>query len=178
MCTNADSDTSPELLLPRLENKSMTSEKKRATDFCSKRKVGLFDGLMEYASVIDRQTDRVLAEIGLSALDFEIMVVLLAGEERSVTYLARAVSGHVGQVSRRVSRLVDNGLISRRRPRSDRRVVLLKLTEKGMKIELELDQRIGEFKRVLADGISREEMETFEAVIRKMLDNCDNLLRD
>ena len=70
-----------------------------------------------------------------------------------------------------VTKLVDRGLMSRRRPRSDRRMALLTLTEEGMALTSELDRRVRAFDARLAEGVSEEEMATFVAVSSKAMTN-------
>ena len=51
--------------------------------------------------------------------------------------------------------LVDMGLISRRRLRDDRRVVMLSLTEEGSALTLKLHQKVQEYDSRLVEGIAR-----------------------
>ena len=164
-----------------LEDENIMSEKEGAADACSRHKSAQLRELTKNATnlnfVIRSGEEYILTSSGLSVLDLEIMSTLLIEEEWSITDLAHAVRVNVSTVSRQVTKLVDSRLASRRRPRSDRRVVLIHLTEPGRRLATELGQRVGEFEQFLFGGISKEEMETFEAVIEKMQENYDHFVQ-
>ena len=67
--------------------------------------------------------------------------MFLTDLEWTATELAQMLSADASSISRVVSKLVERGLLSRRRPREDRRKVLLKLTEEGVALGLELHEK-------------------------------------
>lgn len=74
-------------------------------------------------------------------------------------------------VVRLIDRMERDGLIERVRSSFDRRVSNLTLTEKGKTLWIELEP-IGEaFLNQLGTGISQEEMEIFQRVLNRMVDN-------
>ena len=80
-------------------------------------------------------------------------------------------------ISRVVSKLVDRGVLRRRRPREDRRVVLLKLTEDGVALALEIHERAHAYEERLMQGIDAGELEICLATIRKIVANHADLER-
>ena len=56
--------------------------------------------------------------------------------------MAQALPLARSSISRTVTKLVDRGLIQRRRLLSDRRVVILTLTEEGMTLTQDLHRRV------------------------------------
>ena len=80
-------------------------------------------------------------------------------------------------MSRVVRRLVDRGLLSRRRPREDRRVVLLKLTAEGVAIGLKVHRIAHSYEERLTQGIDAEELKSCLATIRKIVANHTALER-
>ena len=111
----------------------------------------------------------------LTPLDFALLRLFLTDEEWTPTELARILPVEVSAISRMVTRLVDRGLLYRRRPRSDRRVVLLKLTEGGSTLALEIHRRVHAYEDSLFQGIPEEEIENFLSTIRKVLDNYNDI---
>ena len=63
------------------------------------------------------------------------------------------------------------GLMRRRRLRSDRRVVMLALSEEGKALALELHRRAQANDTGLSEGVSEEEMAVFASVLSKAMAN-------
>ena len=78
-------------------------------------------------------------------------------------------------ISRVVSKLVDRNILARRRPGEDRRVVLLKLTNRGVALRLQLDEKLHAYEARLLRGIPEEDMKTLRSAIRKILNNLKSL---
>ena len=61
--------------------------------------------------------------------------------------------------------------VMRRRRRSDRRIVMLALTEEGKALTLELHRSVQADDSRLSEGISEEEMAVFASVLSKVMAN-------
>ena len=118
-----------------------------------------------------------VAPHGLTSLQFALLRVFLQEEEWTATQLAQVLPVHVSRISRVVTKLVDMGLMRRRRPRNDRRVVILTLTDEGKALTSELDRRVRAFDARLAEDISEEEMATFASVTSTVIANHSALKR-
>ena len=119
------------------------------------------------------RVNRELAVYDLTYIDYALIGALLDNDEWSARDLAPAPAMDTSSISRIVTRLVDRGLIARRRARCDRRVVLLKLTGAGVALGLEVQQIIRAHEERLTAGVDQEEIDTFLAVIRKIVVNCE-----
>ena len=75
------------------------------------------------------------------------------------------------RISRVVTKMVDRGLMRRRRPRNDRRVVFLTLTDEGKALTLELHRRVQAYEATLSKGVCEEEMAVFVSVTSKVMTN-------
>ena len=78
----------------------------------------------------------LVAPHDLIPMEFALLRLFLRREEWTTTQLAQALPVKLSRISRIVTKLVDRGLILRRRLRSDRRVVILTLTEEGRALTL------------------------------------------
>ena len=107
----------------------------------------------------------------LNPLDFAVLRSFLRQEEWTTTALANILPVTASRISRVVTKLVDMGLISRRRLRDDRRVVMLSLTEEGSELTLKLHQRVQEYDSRLVEGISEEQLAEFADVAAKIIAN-------
>ena len=77
------------------------------------------------------------------------------------------------RVSRLVTGLVDKGLVRRRRLRSDRRVVMLRLSDEGRELTLRIMERMQGYDAMLTEGIGEEEMRVFISVSARIIANHD-----
>ena len=132
-------------------------------------------GLGEYVAgqvnAVARSMEELAASNGLIPLDFALLKLFLEGEEWTTTQLAEALPVNVSRVSRVVTKMVGMGLIRRRRRRSDRRVVMLALTEEGKALTLDLHRNVQAYDARLSEGVSEEDLTVFASVLSKVLAN-------
>ena len=129
-------------------------------------------------NTVSRGVDRAAAAaFNLTPLEFALIRLLLIDLEWTATALAHMLSVNASSISRVVSKLVDRGVLQRRRLSKDRRVVFLKLTEEGVAFGLELHERAHSYEEKLTRGISAEDQEVFLATIRKIIANHATLER-
>ncbi|OLE37619.1 MAG: hypothetical protein AUG48_03975, partial [Actinobacteria bacterium 13_1_20CM_3_68_9] len=104
--------------------------------------------LRAHATLMRRLDTELERETGLALADFDVLAQLAKahGELRITELAERALISRSG-MSRRVARLVDEGLVRRDRARSDARGVVVALTPAGM-------ARLGETAPVHARGVS------------------------
>lgn len=74
-------------------------------------------------------------------------------------------------VGRLIDRLERDGLIIRERNKIDRRIIYIKLTEKGDKLISSLIPLGNEFNNDLLEGIDEKELMIYEEVLKKMISN-------
>src|SRR5437762_13149641 len=104
--------------------------------------------LRAHATLVRRLDTDLEREAGLALADFDVLAQLAEahGELRMTELADRALISRSG-MSRRVARMVDEGLVSRDRAGSDGRGVVVSLTEAGI-------ARLGETAPVHVRGIS------------------------
>jgi DNA-binding MarR family transcriptional regulator len=131
--------------------------------------------LLEAHATLMRQLESDLEqETGLPLADFDVLAQLAkaGGELRMTELAARALISRSG-MTRRVSRLVDEGLVRRTAADADGRGVMVALTKKGV-------ARLEETAPVHARGISRlfveplddEELAILERTLGKLIIDC------
>jgi DNA-binding MarR family transcriptional regulator len=130
--------------------------------------------LRAQATLIRRLDTDLERETGLALADFDVLAQLAtAGGELRITELAlRALISRSG-MTRRVARLVDEGLVRRERVPGDRRGVLVALSDAGI-------ARLAETVPVHARGISElfvaelddEELALIERALSKVIVDC------
>lgn len=127
------------------------------------------------ANAVSKFMTRELAPHGLNNLDFTLIRLFLTDHEWTASELAQILSMDNPAISRVVGKLVDKGILERRRPREDRRFILLKLTEFGVALGLELHDKLHSREEKLVEGLPKEEIATLRSTIRKIIHNRDAL---
>ena len=120
---------------------------------------------------------QIVSAHGLTHIDFALLRLFLGVEEWTTTQLAQKLPIALSGISRSVTKLVDMGLVRRRRLRSDRRVVILTLTEEGLKLTEDLHVRVQAFDSRLCEGVSEEAMAAFASVTSKVVANYSELVQ-
>jgi len=130
--------------------------------------------LRAHATLIRRLDTDLERETGLALADFDVLAQLAAahGELRMTDLADRALISRSG-MSRRVARLVDEGLLRRDRAGTDARGVVVALTEAGI-------ARLAETAPVHARGISKlfvtqlddQELALLERALNKVIVDC------
>ena len=122
-------------------------------------------------NAVARGMAQIVAAHGLTHIDFALLRLFLGSEEWTSTQLAAMLPLAPSGISRSVSKLVEMGLIQRRRLLSDRRVVILTLTGEGLRLTQDLDIRVREFDSGLCEGVSDEDMAAFVSVTSTVVAN-------
>jgi DNA-binding MarR family transcriptional regulator len=130
--------------------------------------------LRAHATLMRRLETDLERDTGLALADFDVLAQLaLAGGELRMTELAaRALISRSG-MTRRVARLVDEGLVLRANAQADARGVVVALTDAGL-------ARLAETAPVHARGISRlfvaqlddDELALLETAFQKVTADC------
>jgi DNA-binding MarR family transcriptional regulator len=140
------------------------------------RGIGAWRSLLQaHATLLRRLETDLERETGLALADFDVLAQLAqAGGELRITELAaRALISRSG-MTRRVARLVDEGLVRRGNTDTDRRGVVVTLTDAGV-------ARLAETAPIHLRGISQlfieklddQELAVLEAALEKVTVDCN-----
>ncbi len=122
-------------------------------------------------NAVDKGMADEVAPYDLSTLEFILLRFCMERVECTATQMGEVVPSDAPRISRMVSRLVDMGLLSRRRLRSDRRMVMLRLTEQGRELTSLLLRRVRAYEAMLTENISEEEVDAFASIASKIIAN-------
>ncbi len=142
-----------------------------------KPSVNLGECVAGLINAVDKGMADEVAPYNLIPLEFGILRICLQRGECTATQLAEVLPTDASRISRMVTRLVNIGLLRRRRLRNDRRVVMLRLTEKGNELTFQVDQRVKTYDAKLVEGISDEEMQVFASITFRIISNYATLRR-
>jgi DNA-binding MarR family transcriptional regulator len=146
-----------------------------ADELPDRRGLNAWTSLLRAHATLMRQLETDLQkQTGLALADFDVLaqLALVGGELRMTELAARALISRSG-MTRRVARLVDEGLVRRANASADARGVVVALTDAGVR-------RLTETAPVHARGISRlfveqlddQELATLESALDKVTVDC------
>ena len=126
------------------------------------------------AGLVNAVDKGIAAEVvphDFTSLEFSLLRVCMDTSGCTATHLAQLLSMDQARISRAVTRLVDRGLLVRRRLRSDRRVVMLRLSDEGAEVTERILRRVQRYGERISDGITEDQMRVFIGVTSAILAN-------
>ena len=114
--------------------------------------------------------EKELAPHGVTLIEYGVLR-RCAREECTATQLAELLPVDGSRVSRIVTRLADEGLLRRRRLRSDRRVVMLRPSDDGLALTARIGEALGRYNATVTRGVGEDDMRVFLDVISRIVAN-------
>jgi len=122
-----------------------------------------------------RQLDTELwADTGLRLADFDVLAQLAeAGGELRMTELAARTLVSRSGLTRRVARLVDEGLVRRANATGDGRGVVVALTDAGVvRVTETVPAHLRGVSRLFVERLDEQELTVLETALRKVIVDC------
>lgn len=108
----------------------------------------------------------------LKKIELEVICCLRhSGEEDTVVGIHEYLNANRGHISQTVFSLCERGLITAQQDKKDRRYVHYRLTARGEKIATEADVVWKQIRKEMFAGISEEDLDIFNRVLRKVTEN-------
>ncbi len=111
-------------------------------------------------------------KFGLSGFDWRLIAAVATYAPISAKGLAKVLDLSQVQMTRALTNLIDNGLISRRMDKSDRRRIVLRLTKKGLDIYQQIAPKAQKVESELLSALDKTEQKQF----MEMLSRVENKL--
>jgi len=124
------------------------------------------------AAVRQRAEQTVLADNRLSWGGFTMLWVLWVWGEMETASLANECNLSKGTVSGMVSTLERQGLVNRTKHTSDRRRILVSLSQSGEQVITELFPEFNRFEQQMVRGLNTEEQQDLAALLRVVVGNA------
>lgn len=120
---------------------------------------------------IEQRVERNLSRFDLTRGEFEVLAVLLRSSSESVTpkKIQERVLITSGGLSNRIKALETKGLITRSQDTTDRRAVVVTLTEKGKSIATRAAQSHLNVEREILQGMPMEDAARLAELLKKLL---------
>ena len=128
---------------------------------------------------INERTLRLLADthesMGISAPEFSIMVILSEHDDVSSRDINKTTGVDKATITRALDRLIDKGLISRTKSKTDSRLIKLKLTAKGNRTFSQIEENALAWEREFVRGVKHTELNNLLNTLSKLDANLDKL---
>ena len=127
--------------------------------------------LAKARNVLVMRTDQALRPLDLTSPQIGVILMLASGRARTPLELSREMSYDSGSMTRMLDRLEKKGFVSRTRGAADRRIVELKLTERGREAAERLPVIGAEVLNEQLRGFSRAELDLLTAMLARIIGN-------
>ena len=131
----------------------------------------LEDFVLRLETAVYRGIAAEVEPYGLSHVEFLLLRACLEKRERNAAELAQLLPVDASRISRTVTTLVDMGLVRRRRLRTDRRIVMLSLTEEGLDMAGRLNECVRRRYAKLIEGVDSRDLRALESATARILAN-------
>jgi DNA-binding MarR family transcriptional regulator len=128
--------------------------------------------LMVTASELRANMDRILAESGITGEQFNILRILRGAQPcgHPCGEIGERMVDRAPDVTRRIDSLEKQGLVERERSTDDRRVVHVRITEKGLAAIDAISPTLHEFEMKVSGKLNEEELNRLAELCEKMMD--------
>lgn len=113
-------------------------------------------------------------DLKFSKLELFAMLLIDKRKEITMTELVEYINTPMSTATGIVDRLVKNGYINRGRSETDRRIVLLSLTNEGSQFISRLKELILGYVNVAIDGLNEEEKQFLIRIVLKIVNNLQS----
>ncbi|MFL1382371.1 MarR family winged helix-turn-helix transcriptional regulator [Nocardiopsis protaetiae] len=114
-----------------------------------------------------------LAEHGLTVPAYRVLAALHHEGDQRLGDLASRTAIEQSTLSRLVSSMQRDGLVSRTRPEDNARTVAVNLTDRGRELVERVIPLVVEHERTITGGLGEEEVERFRRILRTMYENLE-----
>jgi DNA-binding MarR family transcriptional regulator len=115
-----------------------------------------------------------MAEYGISPKQYNILRILRGAGPNGlpVMEIGRRMIEKSPDVSRIIDRLIDLGHVKRRRQRSDRRVVLVTISDKGLDLLARMDQPVVDDTATMLAAVDKKDLKTLVMLLDRVRDSA------
>ena len=128
--------------------------------------------LAKARNVLIARSDLALKCLDLTSQQVGVIMLLASGRARSPQELSREMSYDSGSMTRMLDRLEKKGFVTRERSDADRRIVELKLTERGTEAAARLPDIGAAVLNEQLSGFSRAELDTLTGLLARLIANA------
>ena len=122
--------------------------------------------------------DRAVARLGIDLSMYRVLAALAELNNQQLGQLAAITTIELSTLSRLVGTMSNMGLLTRRRPRGNGRIVEISLSAKGRRLTEQLIPIAEHFEAVAVSGLSSQELHQIKQQLSAAYTNLDRLARE
>jgi DNA-binding MarR family transcriptional regulator len=126
-------------------------------------------------STIMRAAETEMRPHGLTSVQWAPLMIISRGGNPTAASLARDLNTDTGAMTRMLDRLEAKGLLTRSRSATDRRVVVLTLTDQGRDLTTLIPHHLARVYNNFLAGFSPDEFTQLKALLRRIIANRDHV---
>ena len=128
--------------------------------------------LARTAEYVGAREAEVFKRADLTPTQYNVLRILRGAGEEGLTCgeISERMVTRDSDITRLLDRLERRGLISRGRPESNRRVVITRITDEGLRLLAELDEPVNESHRRLAGHLGKARLKTLNELLEALQD--------
>lgn len=129
-------------------------------------------GLMTTASELRTRMDRTLTKAGITGEQYNILRILrgVYPEGHPCGEVAERMIDKSPDITRRIDALEKSGLVERERSTQDRRVVITRITRKGLEIIDQVGPYLQEFEAKISENLSEKDLSELTRICEKFME--------
>jgi len=113
---------------------------------------------------------------GMSIAQYRMLIILKSGEPQKVSQVAEKLCITSGAITGVADKLIQSGLLERKRAEDDRRVVYMQLTPKGRKfIDTTMEMQKESIDELFA-VLPEEDIQHLKRIFAKLMDKSEDLI--
>jgi DNA-binding MarR family transcriptional regulator len=151
---------------------SLKEELKTNLDFASLEQEAFLSVLVT-SDRINRQHAEFMTRYGVSPKQYNILRILRGADKAGlpVMEIGRRMIEKSPDISRIINRLIDTGLASRRRQKSDRRIVKVTISAKGQRLLAEMDEPVKKQVKTMLSGLNKDDLTSVVKLLGRVRDS-------
>lgn len=125
--------------------------------------------IWDAATLYDAGLTEALQPYGVTPVEYRVLTICLHHEGATATTIASTAPLDPSSISRIVHRLVQRGLVARRRSQADRRVVFLRLTDAGHELMTDVEAAVKAYPTTVTGWMSDAEAQFVTAAVSRVI---------
>lgn len=117
------------------------------------------------------EADKRLAPLGLTAAQYAVVLMLAQSDASTSSELCRLMDYDRGAMTRLLQRLEGKGVVTRSQDPSDRRVQILKLTDKGKRLHGQVQPTIDRLHAQALSGLDEDQAKVLATLLCRVIHN-------
>ncbi|MBL4934488.1 MarR family transcriptional regulator [Clostridium sp. YIM B02515] len=138
----------------------------------------IVDMLIDNSKKLFFPSEWINLDIKFSKIEIFTLLFLDKNKEATMTELVEYINSPMSTATGIIDRLVRNGYIDRGRSETDRRIVVLKLTDAGSELITNFKNLISSYLKMVIDELTEEEQQFLINIVFKIINKLQSQISD